>query len=155
MRAVIQRVRNASVRINGRTYASINAGLAVLVGVAHGDSDQDIAYMADKIANLRILADDTGHMNRSVRDVGGDILLISQFTLIADTRKGRRPSFTGAEAPELASELIGNLACTLANTGINVQTGKFQADMDVELINQGPVTIIIDSQQRHMPRRSA
>ena len=155
MRVVVQRVRNASVHINGRTYASINAGLAVLVGVAHGDSDQDVAYLADKIANLRILADDTGHMNRSVRDVGGEVLLISQFTLIADTRKGRRPSFKGAEVPELASELIGNLASALNDSGINVQTGKFQADMDVEIINQGPVTIIIDSQQRHLPRRSA
>ena len=155
MRVVVQRVRSASVRINGHTYASINAGLAVLVGVAQGDSNEDVDYLADKIANLRILADDVGHMNRSVRDVGGDVLLVSEFTLIANTRKGRRPSFTGAESPKLASELINCLACTLADAGVKVQTGKFQADMDIELINQGPVTIVIDSQQRHMPRRSS
>ena len=155
MRAVVQRVGRACVRVDGREHAAIGPGLLVLAGAARGDDDADVAYLADKVANLRVLADDAGRMNRSVLDTGGEVLLVSQFTLIADTRKGRRPSFMGAEAPERAAMLIDDLAQALTDRGVPVRTGKFQAEMQVELVNSGPVTIVIDSHDRRTPRRQA
>ena len=155
MRAVVQRVGRACVRVDGREHAAIGPGLLVLAGAARGDDDADVAYLADKVANLRVLADDAGRMNRSVLDTGGEVLLVSQFTLIADTRKGRRPSFMGAEAPERAATLIDDLAQALIDRGVPVRTGKFQAEMQVELVNSGPVTIVIDSHDRRTPRRQA
>ena len=155
MRAVVQRVGRACVRVDGCEHAAIGPGLLVLAGAARGDDDADVAYLADKVANLRVLADDAGRMNRSVLDTGGAVLLVSQFTLIADTRKGRRPSFMGAEAPERAAMLIDDLAQALTARGVPVRTGKFQAEMQVELVNSGPVTIVIDSHDRRTPRRQA
>ena len=155
MRAVVQRVGRACVRVDGREHTAIGPGLLVLAGAARGDDDADVAYLADKVANLRVLADDAGRMNRSVLDTGGAVLLVSQFTLIADTRKGRRPSFMGAEAPERAAMLIDDLAQALTDRGVPVRTGKFQAEMQVELVNSGPVTIVIDSHDRRTPRRQA
>ncbi len=155
MRAVIQRVAKASVCIGGRAHAAIGPGFVVLAGVARGDEAADVAYLADKVANLRVLADDAGRMNRSVLDTGGEVLLVSQFTLIADTRKGRRPSFVGAESPERAATLLDDLEKALRVRGVSVQTGQFQAEMDVALVNTGPVTIVIDSRDRRTPRRQA
>ena len=155
MRAVVQRVGRACVRVDGREHAAIGPGLLVLAGAARDDDHADVAYLADKVANLRVLADDAGRMNRSVLDTGGAVLLVSQFTLIADTRKGRRPSFMGAEAPERAATLIDDLAQALTDRGVPVRTGKFQAEMQVELVNSGPVTIVIDSRDRRTPRRQA
>lgn len=155
MRAVVQRVTKASVEINGSEHAAIGPGLVVLAGVAGGDEDADVTYLADKVANLRVLADDAGRMNRSVLDTGGEVLLVSQFTLIADTRKGRRPSFTGAEAPDRAAKLIDDLGEALTARGVPVRSGVFQAEMEVALVNDGPVTIIIDSHDRRTPRRQA
>ena len=155
MRAVVQRVSEASVHIGGREHAAIGPGLLVLAGVSRGDEEADVTYLADKVANLRVLADDAGRMNRSVLDTGGEVLLVSQFTLIADTRKGRRPSFRGAEAPDRAAALIDDLGQALSARGVSVRTGKFQAEMEVELVNSGPVTIMIDSHDRRTPRRQA
>ena len=155
MRAVVQRVTRAAVHIHGREHAAIGPGLVVLTGVARGDEEADVNYLADKVANLRVLADDAGRMNRSVLDTVGEVLLVSQFTLIADTRKGRRPSFVGAEAPDQAAELIDDLRTALTDRGVPVRTGQFQAQMEVELVNDGPVTIIIDSKDRRTPRRQA
>ena len=155
MRAVVQRVTRASVEIGGCEHASIGPGLVVLAAVARGDEVADVTYLADKVANLRVLADDAGRMNRSVLDTGGEVLLVSQFTLIADTRKGRRPSFIGAEAPDRAAKLIDDLGEALTARGVPVRSGVFQADMEVALVNDGPVTIIIDSHDRRTPRRQA
>lgn len=155
MRAVVQRVTKASVQIGGREHAAIGHGFVVLAGIARGDEEADVVYLADKVSNLRVLADDAGRMNRSVLDTGGEVLLVSQFTLMADTRKGRRPSFTGAEAPDRAATLIDDLETALSARGVQVRTGQFQAEMKVELVNDGPVTIIIDSHDRRTPRRQA
>ena len=155
MRAVVQRVTRAAVHIGGREHAVIGRGLVVLAGVARGDEDADVSYLADKVSNLRVLADDAGRMNLSVLDTGGEVLLVSQFTLVADTRKGRRPSFTGAEAPDRAADLIDDLEQALNARGVSVHTGQFQAEMEVKLVNDGPVTIIIDSHDRRTPRRQA
>lgn len=121
------------------------AGLCVLVGVTHEDGRQDVAWMAEKLANLRIFEDEQGKMNRSVRDIGGEFLLVSQFTLYGDARKGRRPSFTSAAPPEQAEGLYNELVVALKNEGLTVATGVFQAMMQVSLCNDGPVTLIIDS----------
>ena len=155
MRAVVQRVTRASVLIDGREHAAVGPGLVVLAGVAKGDEESDVNYLADKLANLRILADDAGRMNLSVLDTAGEVLLVSQFTLIADTRKGRRPSFIAAEAPERAAKLIDDLGTALAARGVPVRAGQFQAHMEVDLVNDGPVTIVIDSNDRRIPRRQA
>ncbi len=145
MRTVVQRVSWSRVHVAGELTGEIDGGLCVLVGVTHGDGVQDVQWMAEKGANLRIFEDESGKMNRSVQDVGGGILLVSQFTLYGDARKGRRPSFTSAAPPEQAERLYDDLVSALETRGIRVQTGVFQAMMQVSLCNDGPVTIILDS----------
>jgi D-tyrosyl-tRNA(Tyr) deacylase len=147
VRAVVQRVRSASVRVEERTTGRIGAGLMVLLGVAVADREDDARAMAEKIANLRIFPDDAGLMNRSVLDTRGAILLVSQFTLYGDARKGRRPSFIAAAKEPLASDLYERTGSELERLGLAVQYGEFGADMQVELINDGPVTILLDSQR--------
>lgn len=155
MLTVLQRVGRARVRVEGREVAGIGLGLVALVGVAAGDGSEDAVYLAEKIAGLRIMPDDDGRMNRSVLEVEGELLLVSQFTLLAETRKGQRPSFTAAADPDLAAPLLDELADHLRTRGAKVQTGEFGAMMDVELVNHGPVTITIDSRDRSTPRRRA
>ena len=147
MRAVIQRVSCASVTIEGKTVSSISKGLLVLLGVGENDDNSDAVYLAEKTVGLRIFEDDEGKMNLSVSDINGEILVISQFTLYGDCRKGRRPSFIDAARPEKAIPLYEAYVSALANTGLKVGTGVFQADMKVELINDGPVTILLDSKK--------
>lgn len=147
MRAVVQRVLNASVRVEERTTGSIGPGLVVLLGVAVADREDDARHMAEKIANLRIFPDNAGLMNRSVLEMGGAILLVSQFTLYGDARKGRRPSFIAAAKEPLASELYERTGLELQRLGLPVQYGEFGADMQVELVNDGPVTILLDSER--------
>jgi D-aminoacyl-tRNA deacylase len=147
VKAVIQRVARARVVIESREHSSIQAGILILLGVEKGDTSEDGAALARKIVELRIFEDDAGKMNRSVVDVGGEILAVSQFTLLGDCRKGRRPSFDNAAPPDLARELYDAFIESIRSTGVRVQTGVFQADMDVELVNQGPVTFILDSKR--------
>ena len=144
MRVVLQRVRNGRVKVNQDTLAEIGPGLVILLGVGHGDSEQEAQYLAEKIANLRIFEDQEGKMNLSVLDVAGEAIVVSQFTLYADTRKGRRPSFTAAAPPEIASPLVDRFADLLAQQGVPTQTGDFGAHMLVEIANDGPVTIWIE-----------
>lgn len=148
MRAVIQRVSRAEVRVEGRTVGSVGAGLAVLLGVEAGDGEADAHYVAEKVAGLRVFEDDQGKMNRNLEAVGGSVLLVSQFTLLGDCRKGRRPSFTEAAPPELAEALYLSVARKLGTWGVAVATGRFRAEMEVELVNQGPVTLLLDSRRR-------
>ena len=145
MRAVIQRVKGAKVTVDNKVVGSINQGFVVLLGVTHEDSIEDIKYLAEKIVNLRIFEDEQGKLNLSLVDIQGEILSVSQFTLYADCRKGRRPSFTNAAPPEVANNLYLEFNDYLRELGIKVATGVFQAHMDVELVNDGPVTIILDS----------
>ncbi|MFP4649982.1 MAG: D-aminoacyl-tRNA deacylase [Desulfobacterales bacterium] len=145
MIAVIQRVKNASVDADGSTVGSIGPGLLVLLGVAEPDSEADINYVADKVANLRIFPDDAGKMNLSVLDTGGSVLVVSQFTLLGDCRKGRRPSFVAAAGPEKAESFYLRFVEKVREKGVSAETGQFQAMMDVSLVNQGPVTLIIES----------
>jgi D-tyrosyl-tRNA(Tyr) deacylase len=147
MRAVLQRVSRASVEVEGVVVGEIGAGWLVLLGVARGDNDDDASWMAEKIANLRAFEDDSGKMNRSVSDVGGGVLVVSQFTLLADCRAGRRPSFTGAADPAEAERLYLRAASLLRETGLDVPTGVFRASMKVELVNEGPVTLLLDSRK--------
>ncbi len=153
MKAVLQRVTGASVRVDGRAVAAISRGLLVLAGAADGDNDDDVDWLARKIVNLRIF-DRDGKFQRSLIDSGGAVLLVSQFTLLGSTRKGRRPSFTGAAAPEPARRLLERLAARIAELGPEVATGRFGANMEVESINDGPVTILLDSRDRLEPRRA-
>ncbi len=148
MRAVIQRVTRASVTVEGRVVGAIERGLAILVGVRAGDTQAEAKWLAAKIATLRIFDDEEGKLNRSVQDVGGNILVISQFTLYADARKGRRPSYTDAAPPEVAEPLIRRLVELLEAEGIPVQTGIFRAHMLVEIHNDGPVTILLEQDAR-------
>ncbi len=149
MRVVVQRVTQASVSIDGTVAGSIGQGLAVLIGVANGDTEQDAAWLADKVVNLRLFADERGRMNRSVLEVSGELLVISQFTLYGDCRKGRRPDFSEAAAPEPARKLYDCFIQELRNrTNARVTTGVFQAEMEVALTNHGPVTLICDSIKR-------
>jgi D-tyrosyl-tRNA(Tyr) deacylase len=148
MKAVLQRVRKASVSVGGEVVGKIGAGLVVFVGVANGDTAEDVKYLVQKTVELRIFADSEGKFNLSVIDNRGELLLVSQFTLLANTRKGRRPSFTDA-APPLQAEELFNLFVTQARaSGLRVETGRFQQDMQVEIHNDGPVTIVIDSRER-------
>ena len=145
MRIVIQRVSSSRVSVSGRPVGEIGAGLCLLIGVAPGDDERAALWAASKIANLRIFEDSEGKMNRSILDTGGEILVISQFTLYADCKKGRRPSFAGAAEPSLANELYESLTARLREMGISVQNGVFGAEMSVDIINEGPVTIILDT----------
>lgn len=144
MRAVIQRVSRSSVLVDGETVGSIKRGLVVLVGVTHDDGESKAKFLANKIANLRIFADDEGKFNRSALDVNADVLVVSQFTLYGDARKGRRPSFVKAAPPEIAEPLIEKFVSYLEEEGLRVETGVFGAMMMVELHNDGPVTIILE-----------
>lgn len=147
MRAVIQRVSRASVSVEDRVVGEIHAGLLVLLGIGRADIPESAAYLAEKIANLRIFADSDGKMNRSLLEVGGSALVISQFTLYGDTRGGRRPSYIQAAPPEEANLLYEQFVRALRATGASVATGVFQANMQVELVNDGPVTILLDSEK--------
>jgi len=144
VRIVVQRVQQASVSVNNQTIAAIGPGVVVLVGVTHTDTPEEARWLAQKVAGLRIFEDADGKMNRSLLDVGGEALVVSQFTLYGDARKGRRPSFTEAAPPEIAEPLVRRFAEELAAAGIPVQTGIFGAHMLVEIHNDGPVTILLD-----------
>ncbi|BAM24084.1 D-tyrosyl-tRNA deacylase [Streptococcus intermedius JTH08] len=146
MKIVIQRVKQASVSIDSKLYNQIRQGLLLLVGVAPDDAQEDVAYAVRKITNMRIFSDDEDKMNLSVKDVNGEILSISQFTLYADTKKGNRPAFTGAAKPDLASQLYDDFN-ELLSREIPVKTGVFAADMQVALVNDGPVTIVLDTKK--------
>lgn len=145
MRVVVQRCREAQVNVSGQTVGSIGKGLMLLVGITHEDTEQDAAYLADKVAGLRIFEDEVGKLNLGVTEIDGAILSVSQFTLYADSRKGRRPSFMAAARPEVAEPLYERFNELLRDKGLTVETGIFGAEMDVKLTNWGPVTLIIDS----------
>ena len=150
MRAVIQRVTKASVTIKGEKVANINSGLLILLGIVDDDTHDDIKWLSNKIANLRIFADDNGVMNNSLLQSNGDAIVVSQFTLHASTKKGNRPSYIQAAKPDIATPLYENFVKQLeSDLGKNIQTGQFGADMQVELLNDGPVTIIIDTKYKH------
>jgi D-tyrosyl-tRNA(Tyr) deacylase len=144
MRAILQRVSKASVTVEGQVISSIGPGLLILLGVGHGDGEDQAAFLADKIANLRIFEDQAGKTNLSVLDVKGEAIVVSQFTLYADTRKGRRPSFTDAALPDLAAPLVERFVELLRAQGVPTQTGQFGAHMQVEIHNDGPVTIWLE-----------
>ncbi len=148
MRACIQRVAQAEVQVQGRTVGRIGPGLLVLLGVAQTDTEQDAAYLAEKIATLRVFEDDAGKMNLSVEQTGGAVLVVSQFTLLGDCRRGRRPSFTEAAPAEKAQRLYLHLVELLQSRGLQVAQGQFQAHMQVHLTNDGPVTLLLDSTKR-------
>ena len=147
MRAVVQRVTESSVTVDGQITGATDEGLVVLIGVEEGDTDKDAGYIADKVSGLRIFEDENEKMNLSVKDVGGSILAISQFTLLGDVRKGKRPSFITAEDPEIANGLYQQVCENIRNQGIKVETGIFQAHMLVKINNNGPVTILLDSRK--------
>ena len=148
MRAVVQRVRSAAVAVDGRQTGAIPQGLLVYLGVGRSDEERDARYICDKVLGLRIFLDDAGKMNRSVRDVGGGLLVVSQFTLYGDAREGRRPSYTQAADPQKARELYERTVAFLRESGLLVQTGEFQASMEVSYTNLGPVTILLDSEKK-------
>lgn len=147
MRACVQRVRRACVTVGGEVCGQIGRGLLVLLGVAADDVSEDARQLADKIAALRIFPDENDQMNRSLAEIGGAMLVVSQFTLLGDCRRGRRPSFTAAAPPELAESLYELFVRHVAEQGIATATGRFRADMDVELVNEGPVTLLLDSRK--------
>ena len=144
MRVLLQRVSKASVRVEGQTISDIGKGLLILLGVGHGDGEKHAKFLAEKIANLRIFEDDQGKTNLSILDVKGEAIVVSQFTLYADARKGRRPSFTDAALPDVAAPLVDRFADLLREQGVPTQTGKFGAHMDVEIHNDGPVTVWLE-----------
>lgn len=148
MRAVIQRVSKASVAVNGQVVGQIKHGLLVFLGVGKGDGQSDIDFLAGKITNLRIFPDADGKMNQSVKDIGGGVLLVSQFTLFGDCRKGRRPDFTAAGQPETAKTLYEQMIATIRAKGVRVETGIFAAHMDIDSTNDGPVTLLLDSKKQ-------
>ena len=148
MRAVIQRVERASVSVEGEIRGQIGAGFLELIGVEEGDGDADFRYIAEKVPNLRVFEDEQGKMNRSLLDVGGELLAVSQFTLLGDARGGRRPSFITAARPETADPMYERLVADWRARGIRVETGVFGAHMKVSLVNDGPVTILLDSRRR-------
>jgi D-aminoacyl-tRNA deacylase len=147
MRAVIQRVKSAEVEVEGRLTGKIGQGLLVFVGVGKGDGPSDLSYMASKIPDLRIFEDSSGKFNLSLRDVKGEMLIVSQFTLYGDCARGRRPSFTEAEDPQVAKTMYEKFVSSITSGGIPVQTGEFQAKMEVRLVNDGPVTLLLDSRK--------
>lgn len=147
MRAVIQRVKSAKVCVDGRVVGKIGRGYLVLLGIKKGDGEDDLSFLASKIPDLRLFEDDSGKFNLSLREIQGEILVVSQFTLYGDCRKGRRPSFTEAEGPTLAKGLYERFITILKEQGLPVQTGEFQAKMEVHLINDGPVTLLLESKQ--------
>jgi D-aminoacyl-tRNA deacylase len=147
MRAVIQRVTEGSVKVNGETTGQIGHGLVVLLGVTHEDTEKDLKFMADKVSNLRIFEDEQGKMNLSLKDVGGKVLSVSQFTLYGDSRKGRRPNFMQAAKPDFANELYEQFNELVREQGVEVETGVFQEYMQVSIMNDGPVTLILDSKE--------
>jgi len=148
MRIVLQRVAHASVTVDGEIIGKIQRGFLLLVGVTHDDAMEDMEYLVRKIVQMRIFEDEEGKLNRSIQDIGGEILSVSQFTLYADTKKGNRPSFSKAAPGDVAVEMFEQFNGLLRDTGIPVETGKFGADMKVELLNDGPVTILLDSKTR-------
>ena len=148
MRAVVQRVSSAAVTVDARTVGEIGHGLMVLIGVEKEDGPADADYIAGKIGDLRVFEDEAHHMNRSVQDVGGAVLVVSQFTLFADTRRGRRPGFTGAAPPELARRCYERFAAAIGDLGVTVATGRFGAEMAVSLVNDGPFTLWLDTADR-------
>ncbi len=148
MRAVVQRVKEASVHVNGVVIGAIQAGLLVLLGVDENDADPDVRYIADKVAEMRIFRDEDGKFNRSVEEAGGAVLVVSQFTLHGDCRRGRRPSFSRAARPEKAIPLYESVVSALRARGLTVATGEFGAMMDVHIINDGPVTLLLDSEKQ-------
>ena len=148
MRAVVQRVKSASVTVDSELVSEIGAGVLIFLGVAHNDTATELEYIANKVANLRIFEDEDGKMNRSLLETGGAALVVSQFTLYGDCRKGRRPSFINAARPEVANTLYEQFITRLKQQGIATQGGTFQAMMDVQLINDGPVTILLDSDKQ-------
>ncbi len=145
MRSVVQRVSSSSVTVDGDVIGKIDKGLMVLLGVTHDDTSKDVDYMIDKILNLRIFEDEDDKMNLSLKDIDGELLVVSQFTLYGDCRKGRRPSFTNAAKPDLADKLYEEFIAKAKSQGLNVGTGQFGAHMMVDLTNDGPVTILLDS----------
>ena len=153
MRALVQRVSEASVSAEGQLLGRIGPGLVILLGICRDDEEQDADYLVTKTLNLRIFGDDDGRFNLSARDVGAELLVISQFTLYADTRKGRRPSFTNAAPSDQAQPLFQHALAKFRDSELRVETGKFQAHMLVSIQNDGPVTIMLDSADRHLPRR--
>ena len=148
MKALLQRVTGASVSIGGEVVGRIGRGLVILVGVASGDTEKDVNYLAQKVINLRIFPDDAGKFNLSALDIEGELLAVSQFTLLADTRKGRRPSFVEAAPPAQAEELFERFVEQIRATGLKVETGRFRQYMQVEIHNDGPVTILLDSREK-------
>jgi D-tyrosyl-tRNA(Tyr) deacylase len=148
VRAVVQRVSEASVRVDGELRGRIGRGLVVLLGVGTGDADEDAEYLAEKVLHLRVFPDEAGQMNRSLLDVSGGLLVVSQFTLFGDARKGRRPSYIDAAPPAEANRLYERFVDRLRPSGLPVATGVFRATMDVALVNQGPVTILLDSRRQ-------
>ena len=147
MKALLQRVTGSTVSIAGEVVGEIERGLVVLIGVADGDTERDAQYLVEKTINLRLFSDETGKFNLSTRDVNGELLLVSQFTLLADTRKGRRPSFTRAAPPAQAEELFAHFVEKAHASGLKVATGRFQQYMQVEIHNDGPVTVLLDSRE--------
>ena len=147
MRAVVQRVSRAQVTVEGEVIGKIGTGMLVLLGVSEDDTHDDACYLADKLVSLRIFPDDEGKMNRSLADAGGEMLVVSQFTLLGDCRKGRRPSFIKAARPEIADALYRTFVVEVKGRGIQTATGRFQTHMDVELVNDGPVTLLVDSRK--------
>ncbi len=148
MKALLQRVSAASVSVGGEVVGRIGRGVVVLVGVAQGDSEKDARYLAQRTVNLRIFPDEAGKFNLSAMDIGGELLVVSQFTLLADTRKGRRPSFTDAAPPPQAEELFALFVGEARASGLRVETGRFQQHMQLEIHNDGPVTIMLDSREK-------
>ncbi len=153
MRALVQRVTQASVSVDGEVLGQIGPGLVVFVGIAQSDGQGEIEYIVSKIVNLRIFTDTEGRFNLSALDLGVELLVVSQFTLYGDTRRGRRPSFSRAAAPDEAAALFSDTLDVFQDTGLTVQTGRFQANMNVTIHNDGPVTIMLDSDDRNRPRR--
>ena len=147
MKALLQRVSRASVSVDKNVVGQIGGGLVILLGVAAGDTERDARYLADKIIGLRIFGDRDGKFNLSVSETGGDLLAVSQFTLLADTKKGRRPSFTDAATPDVAEALFDKFVFLLRKSGLKVETGRFQAHMVVDIVNDGPVTVMLDSRE--------